>query len=452
MHSISELSKLFREKKLSPIEITQSCLQKIEELNPKLNAFITITEDDALKQAAQAEREITNGRSKGPLHGVPIALKDLVDTAGIKTTAASGVFQNRIPTEDAPLVRQLKNAGAVIVGKTNMHEFAIGSTSHVSFFGPVRNPWNADYVAGGSSGGSAVAVATGMCYAAIGSDTGGSNRVPPACCGVVGLKATHGLISTRGLVPMSQSFDHAGPICRTVEDTAIMLNALVDEEFMGVSASLKDYRKSLSNEINPIIGFMCNPEFPEDTKKAFDEVQKLFQSWEWQMIEKDLPVIPDSGINLRNTEIQAFHKPLVEKYRDLYNPVTLARLENTMNLNGDVDSITYINQIDEMNEERQKISSVLFQDCDILISLTTTAPVTLAEANEQGPVAVTLKNTLPFNYYALPAVSVPCGLSKNGLPLGLQIVGPRWGEEIVLAVAHYYEQRTSWHLKYPGDS
>jgi len=449
MYHISQLSELFRDKKLSPIDVTRSCLQKIEQLNPTLNAFISVTADEALKQAVDAEKEIMSGRWRGPLHGVPIALKDLVDTAGIKTTAASGVFQNRIPAEDAPLVRQLKNAGGVIVGKTNMHEFAIGSTSHVSFFGPVRNPWNSDYVAGGSSGGSAVAVATGMCYAAIGSDTGGSNRVPPACCGVVGLKATHALISTRGLVPMSQSFDHAGPICRTVEDTAIMLNALVDEDFMGVAANLRDYRKSFSNKINPIVGFICNGEFPEDTKSAFGDVLKLFQSWGWQMIEKDLPVMPDSGINLRNNEIQAFHKPLVEKYRNLYQPVTLARLENTMNLNGDVDSITYIHQVDEMKEQRQKISRELFQDCDILISLTTTAPVTLEEASEQGPVAVTLKNTLPFNYYALPAISVPCGFSKNGLPLGLQIVGPRWGEEMVLAVASYYEQNTEWHLKDP---
>jgi aspartyl-tRNA(Asn)/glutamyl-tRNA(Gln) amidotransferase subunit A len=289
-----------------------------------------------------------------------------------------------------------------------------------------------------------------MCYAAIGSDTGGSNRVPPACCGVIGLKATHGLISTKGVVPMSQSFDHAGPICKTVEDTAIMLNILVDEDFIGVAANLKDYRKSLSKKINPRVGVVSNPEFSEDTKDAFDTVQKLFQSWGWKMIEKDLPVIPSSGIDLRNTEIQAVHKPLVAKFRELYNPITLARLENTMNLNTEINSIAYIHDLNEMNEQRQKISGILFHDCDILISLTTTAPITLAEANELGPVAVTLKNTLPFNYYALPAISVPCGFSKNGLPLGLQIVGPRWGEEIVLAVAHHYEQHTPWHLKYPA--
>src|SRR5215470_4478562 len=272
MYSISDLSKLFREKKLSPVEVTQSCLKKIEELNPKLNAFITVTPGEALRQAADAEKEIMSGRWRGPLHGVPIALKDLVDTAGIKTTAGTGVFQNRIPVEDAPLVRQLKKAGAVIVGKTNMHEFAIGATSHISFYGPVRNPWGSEYVAGGSSGGSAVAVAAGMCYAAIGSDTGGSNRVPPACCGVVGLKPTHGLISTMGVVPMSKNFDHMGPICRTVEDTSIMLNALVDDDLAGVATNLKDYAKALTQKVAPRVAVLSSTEFEDESKDAFEAV------------------------------------------------------------------------------------------------------------------------------------------------------------------------------------
>ena len=449
MHSISELSELFCHRKISPVEITRACLQKIEELNPKLNAFITVTADEALKQAADAEKEIMNSRWKGPLHGIPIALKDLVDTAGIKTSAASGVFQNRIPSEDAPLVRQLKKAGVVMVGKTNMHEFAIGATSHISFFGPVRNPWNSDYVAGGSSGGSAVAVAAGMCYAAIGSDTGGSNRVPPACCGVVGLKPTHGLISTMGVVPMSKSFDHIGPICRTVEDTAIMLNALVDEDLTGVAATIKDYREALSKKINPKVAILSNTEFQDESKDAFEVVKQLFQSWGWQIIEKDLPLVPTSGIELRNTEIQAVHKPLVAKYRELYQAATLTRLEETMGLNKEINSVDYIHQVDKMNEDRLHISPLLFHDCDILISMTTHAPVTLEEAKAQGPVAMSLRNTLPFNYYGLPAISVPCGFTGNGLPLGLQIVGPRWGEKIVIAAAHYYEQHTQWHLKHP---
>jgi aspartyl-tRNA(Asn)/glutamyl-tRNA(Gln) amidotransferase subunit A len=450
MHTISQLSELFRQKKLSPVEITQACLQKIRELNPTLNAFITVTTEQALQQAADAEKEIKNGRWRGPLHGVPVALKDLVDTAGIKTTAASGVYQNRIPDEDAPVVKQLKKAGAVIIGKTNMHEFALGATSAVTFFGAVRNPWNPDYVAGGSSGGSAVAVATGMCYAAIGSDTGGSIRIPASCCGVVGLKPTHGLISTRGLIPMSKSFDHAGPVCRTVEDVAIVMNSLVDEDLSAVAIKMKDYKKALSKSIKPKLGVVINAEASEEVASSFKAAQELFHSWGWQMTNKDLPIVPEGGIELRNTEIQAFHKPLVEKYKELYNPVTLERLVNTMNINKEVNAIDYIHQVDVMNEDRQKISGQLFNDCNVIILPTaTTATVTIAEANAQGPLAMSLKNTLAFNYYGLPALSVPCGVTKNGLPLGLQIVGPRWGEEIVLAVGNYYEQHTKWHLRRP---
>jgi aspartyl-tRNA(Asn)/glutamyl-tRNA(Gln) amidotransferase subunit A len=425
-------------------------LQRIRELNPTLNAFITVTTEQALQQAADAEREIKSGRWRGPLHGVPIALKDLVDTAGIRTTAASGVYQNRIPGKDAPIVKQLKKAGAVIIGKTNMHEFALGATSAVSFFGAVHNPWNPDYVSGGSSGGSAVAVATGMCYAAIGSDTGGSIRVPAACCAIAGLKPTYGLISTTGLIPMSKSFDHAGPVCRTVEDIAIVMNSLVDEDLSATAIKMKDYKNSLSKNINPKVGVVINTEASEEVASSFKAVQELFHFWGWQMTNKDLPIVPDSGIELRNTEIQAFHKPLVEKYKELYNPVTLARLVNTMNINKEVNAIDYIHQVDKMNEDKQKISGQLFNDCDVLILPTiTTAPVTIAEANEKGPLAMSLKNTLPFNYYGLPALTVPCGFTKNGLPLGLQIVGPKWGEEIVLAVGNYYEQHTKWHLRHP---
>jgi aspartyl-tRNA(Asn)/glutamyl-tRNA(Gln) amidotransferase subunit A len=451
MYTISQLSELFRQKKLSPVEITQDCLQRIGELNPTLNAFITVTTEQALQQATDAEKEIKNGKWRGPLHGVPIALKDLVDTAGIKTTAASGVYQNRIPDEDAPIVKQLKKAGAVIVGKTNMHEFALGATSAVSFFGAVHNPWNPDYVSGGSSGGSAVAVATGMCYAAIGSDTGGSIRIPASCCGVVGLKPTHGLISTRGLIPMSKSFDHAGPICRTVEDTAILLNSLVDEDLLAAAIKMKDYKNILSKNIKPKIGVVSNAETSEEVVDAFKAVQELFHSRGWQMTNKDLPIVPDSGIELRNIEIQSFHKPLVEKYKELYQPATVERLINTMHINKAVNAIDYIHHVDVMNEDRQKISAHLFHDCDVLILPTaTTATVTIAEANAKGPLAMSLKNTLPFNYYGLPALTVPCGFAKNGLPLGLQIVGPRWGEDIVLALGHYYEQHTQWHLKHPA--
>src|SRR5437667_6370402 len=221
--SISELSELIRNKKVSPVEVTRATLDRIDKLNPKLNAYITVTRDLAMKAAQDAEAEIQQKKWRGPLHGVPIALKDLFDTAGIKTTAGSALFKDRVPDRDAEVVTRLKAAGIVLLGKLNMHEFAYGGSSTVSLFGAVHNPWESGRVAGGSSGGSAAAVAAGLCFGALGSDTGGSIRQPAAYCGIVGLKPTYGLVSHRGVIPLAWSLDHAGPMTRTVADAAIML-------------------------------------------------------------------------------------------------------------------------------------------------------------------------------------------------------------------------------------
>ena len=206
--------------------MTKACLAQIEQLNPALNAFITVTAESALAQAREAEAEVQRGRLRGPLHGIPIGLKDLFDTAGVRTTAGSALFKDRVPTQDAEVVRRLKAAGAILLGKQNMHEFAYGATSVVSHFGAVHNPWDLDRIAGGSSGGSAAAVAAELCYGALGSDTGGSIRGPAACCSIVGLKPTYGLVSTRGVIPLSWSRDHVGPMTRTVADAALMLQAI----------------------------------------------------------------------------------------------------------------------------------------------------------------------------------------------------------------------------------
>src|ERR1700716_1092480 len=224
--SIREVADLVRKKKVSPVELTTACLARIDRINPALNAFITITAESALEQAREAEVEVQRGKWRGPLHGVPIALKDLFDTAGVRTTAASGVFKDRIPTEDAEVVRRLKTAGAVLLGKTNMQEFAFGGSSIVSYFGAVHNPWELSHIAGGSSGGSAAAVAAELCYGALGSDTAGSIRLPAAHCGIVGLKPTYGLVSTRGVIPLSWSLDHVGPLARNAADAALMLQAI----------------------------------------------------------------------------------------------------------------------------------------------------------------------------------------------------------------------------------
>src|SRR3954447_9776373 len=242
--SIAEAAQQIRQKELSPVELVRECLEVIARLDPTLNTFITVTAESALAEAKKTEQEIQSGNWRGPLHGIPIGLKDLIDTAGVRTTAASGVFRDRVPSEDAEVVKKLKAAGVVFVGKQNLQEFAYGSSSVISHFGLVRNPINPEFIAGGSSSGSAAAVACGMCYAAIGTDTAGSIRQPASICGVVGLKPSFGLVSAHGIIPLSQSLDHAGPITRSVEDSAIVLNAIAgngENDSGGLKAGIHDF-------------------------------------------------------------------------------------------------------------------------------------------------------------------------------------------------------------------
>jgi aspartyl-tRNA(Asn)/glutamyl-tRNA(Gln) amidotransferase subunit A len=444
--SIAEISELVRQKKVSPVELVVACLKRIELLNPKLNAFITVTDEIALKEAKLAETEIANGKWKGPLHGIPIALKDNIDTAGIKTTAASGVYRDRIPTEDAEVTTLLRNAGAISLGKLNMHEFAYGTTSVVSYFGSVHNPWNPDYISGGSSGGSAVAVAAGLCYATMGTDTGGSIRLPAACCGVTGMKATYDLISTRGIVSLSQSMDHTGPICRTVEDIAIMLNA-ISAQALQPNNCKTDYRKSFNSTQNPKIGVVQNLKISDSVQTSFVNAIEIFHSLNLTTTELELPQPPPSMYVMFNAEVEAVHKPLIMQYKELYQPATIERYNNNIK---ETNSIDYINARNEMNENRRTISGRLFKDVDVIILPTTiTAPLSIADAKVKGSRALAADNAIPFNYYGLPAISIPCGFTNDGLPLGLQVAGPEWGESKVLDVAHKFQKATNWHLKHP---
>src|SRR5580692_9676117 len=234
--TLSEASARIRQRTVTPTQLTEACLARIETYNPKLNAFITVLREQALQQARDLDREQSAGKLRGSLHGIPIALKDNIDTAGIRTTAASAVYDDRIPTEDAEVARRLKAAGAVLIGKTNLHEFAMGGTSATSYYGPVRNPWALDRNSGGSSGGSAAAVAADLCFGALGTDTGGSIRTPASFCGVVGIKPTYGLVSIRGIIPLTVSLDHCGPLVRSVEDAAILLNVLAGYDRLDIAS------------------------------------------------------------------------------------------------------------------------------------------------------------------------------------------------------------------------
>jgi aspartyl-tRNA(Asn)/glutamyl-tRNA(Gln) amidotransferase subunit A len=455
--TLSEASDLVRARKTSSVELTNACLARIAQLNPRLNAFITVTADRAIADARTADAEIANGRWRGPLHGIPVALKDLFDTAGVRTTAASAIFADRVPSEDAEVVRRLKAAGAVIVGKLNMHEFAYGDTSAQSHFGPVRNPWNLDRVAGGSSGGSAAAVAAGLCYGALGSDTGGSIREPSAYCGIVGLKPTYGLVSTRGAIPLSWSLDHVGPMCRRVTDAALMLQPIAGYDpvdINSVNAPPTNYVKGMQQKISSLrIGIpraVFYDSLDSEIEQAVNEALRVLRGLTASTRDIELP--PYKTLPVVAAEAYTFHAPYFTKTPQLYQPMTQRRLEGGAN----VTATAYIEGRRELARLRRVVNDV-FSTTDVLVTPTTpvlppTVEAAVADPGTPPPggVALSLRNTQPFDIFGLPSISIPCGFTRAGLPIGLEISGPRLGESVVLALAHAYESATEWHNRVPS--
>jgi aspartyl-tRNA(Asn)/glutamyl-tRNA(Gln) amidotransferase subunit A len=448
MQSIYELGKLLRERKVSPVEITHECLNRIEIHNPALNAFICVTAESALEQAIQAEGEIMRGEWRGPLHGVPIALKDLIDVAGVPTTTASNLFKDRIPAKDADVVTRLKEAGAVLLGKNNLHECAYGGSSVIGAYGPVRNAWNTDCIAGGSSGGSATAVAAGLCYGAMGTDTAGSIREPAALCGIVGLKPTFGSVSVEGIFPLSPSLDHAGPITRTVADAATMFDAL--RRSNGASADLswldnspRDLRIAVARDF-----FFddLDPDIASAVEIAIAQISSLIRSGVSE-IPLDVPV--DRTLQL--AESFATHSEYVAKSPELYQPATLLRIR----AGEQITAVEIDKAREELNLARLKICSV-FEDVDLIVTPTTPVPAPRLDFLLQNPEElrpreiVLLRNTRPFNMWGLPAISVPCGFTRSGLPIGLQIAATHGAEKLLLQIAHTYEQATEWHKQSPA--
>jgi len=441
--TVAEASELLRRKEISPVELTTACLARIEELNPTINAFITVMHDSALAEARAAEAEINAGNWRGPLHGIPIGLKDLIDTAGVKTTCGSALFADRVPTEDAYIVQRLKRAGAVLIGKQNMQEFAYGGTSTSSYFGPVRNPLVTDRIAGGSSGGSAAAVATGMCFAAIGTDTGGSVREPAAFCGIVGLKPTYGRVSVRGVFPLSASLDHVGPLCRDVRDTALMLEAIAGYDKLDTTCvdwPVDSYMDTLTETIRPRIGIARRPFFDDldhEIATAIDEALKqISNNLATDVLEIDLPATPTA---VQAPEVYALHAKSFATTPDLYLPWIRARFKQA----AAVDLVSYIEARQHLDRLRRSIDDV-FANVDFLITPTTPVPpITIREALDMSPDPageLWLRNTRPFNAYGLPTISIPCGFTKAGLPIGLQISSAHFSEAKLLSFAFAYEQ------------
>jgi aspartyl-tRNA(Asn)/glutamyl-tRNA(Gln) amidotransferase subunit A len=460
MLTVKEASDLVRRKDVSPVDLTQACLARIDRYNTSINAFITVTRDQALATAREMEAEMRRGTLRGPLHGIPIALKDNIDTAGILTTAASGVFKDRVPAEDAEAAVRLKKAGAILLGKLNLHEFALGGTSSVTYYGPVHNPWALDRVPGGSSGGSGAAIAADLCIGTLGTDTGGSIRIPASLCGIVGFKPTYGRVSNRGVVPMAWTLDHVGPMCKTVEDAALMLGVIAGFDPLdpvSVDAPVPDYSRAIGAPTSRLrVGVARAPFFQSldpEVAKAVEAAIEVLRKLTAGVMDVQ---IPEAGniADVWNSEIYAYHEPWITKTPQLYQQATRTLIEGA----GRTSSATYAQARRHVDAVRREIKKV-FASVDVLVTPTqrgVAQPIATApQAPPAGrggppPAGGGLVNTAAFDIYGLPTISVPCGFSASGLPIGLQISGNHFAESTVLSLAHAYEQATEWHRRRPS--
>lgn len=451
--TLSEASARIKAGTVTSTDLVTACLARIDVYGPKINAFITVMRDAALAQARTLDSEQRAGRLRGPLHGIPIALKDNIDTAGVRTTAASAVFDDRVPTEDAEVARRLAAAGAVVIGKTNLHEFAAGGTSATSYFGPVRNPWSLERNPGGSSGGSAAAVATDLCFAALGTDTGGSIRTPSSYCSMVGLKPTYGLVSIRGIIPLTVSLDHCGPITRSVMDAAMMLNVLAGYDRLDIASlehGREDYVAAAQQSVGGFrIGIARTPFFDlldGDVARAMDEALRVLAKLGKSLIDTTLPATRDVTVN---AETYAYHEEMFGRLAGRYQIPTRRALQGGANLKAG----EYIRGRWRLELLRRTIDDA-FRDVDLVVLPTrrhTPRTVNAAIKREETdiPRNPELENTGAFNVYGIPAISVPCGFTTNGLPIGLMIAGPRFSEGRVLALARAFEQATDFHGRKP---
>lgn len=467
--NLAEASRRIHERTITSVELTQQYLDRIAAYNPKLNAFITVMRESALAQAAAMDAEAKKGHFRGPLHGIPIVLKDNIDTAGTRTTAASQIFDDRVPTEDAFVTAKLKAAGAVLLGKANMHEFAMGHTSASTYFGPVRNPWALDRTPAGSSGGCAVAVISEMCVAAVGTDTGGSVRMPAAYCSMVGLKPTYGLVSIRGIIPLTYSLDHCGPMTRTTEDAALLLNAMVGYDKLDVASvehAREDYTQTMKQPVAKLrLGIPRAPYFDRldpEIAAATETALALLRTMTASMHDVELPSTGGFAALALNAETQAYHRQLYRRGKQSYSLSIRRSLETGLKSLDDVSDepcsekvADYIESSWNLTLTRRTIDDA-FTDFDLVVLptmrlLPPTINESLSREEDPKPREPEIDNNCrPFDVWGIPAISIPCGFSKSGLPIGLMIAGPRFSEGRVLALAHAYEQATDWHTKRPA--
>jgi len=447
--TISRALELLRENKISAQELAEACYHQIERLNPKLNAFITVVN---LQDALTAQLPGDNVSSSNALRGVPIAVKDLFDTAGIRTTAGSKFFAENIPDQDAFVVEKLKQAGAIIVGKTNTHEIALGVTGNNPYYGAARNPWDTTRIPGGSSSGSAIAVATGMALGALGTDTGGSIRIPASLCGIVGFKPTFGRVSLRGVFPLSWNLDHVGPLAKCVKDAALILQVLSVYDPVD-PASVKmpgdDYAGHLveavqGRKIALGVGKFIEAAEPE-VLEAVRTAARVFESLGCEVQEVDVSWLKEAALankTMTQSDGAAVHRDRLREHPEMFGEDIRRRLED----GAKTTSTEYILARRTQAEVRKRFEH-FFESYDFLITPTTPIPAPTIEGHDAVEQAGRLTRfTAPFNLAGLPALSLPCGFTKEGLPIGLQIISQAWADAQVLNAGYAFEQATEWHM------
>ena len=454
--SLAEVSARVKAREISPVELADFCFDLIDAIDGKLNSFIMPTRELAMSAAKLAEQELASGKDRGPLHGIPIALKDLYATKGIRTTANSKALADWVPDEDATTTRLLSEAGTVLLGKLTMHEFAAGSPGSDQPYPPARNPWNLDHQPGGSSSGSGAALAAGLIFGSLGSDTGGSIRGPAALCGIVGLKPTYGRVSRFGVVPLSWSLDHAGPMTRTVEDCALLLQAISGydaKDAASADVAVPDFTATLEEGVRGMRLGVPREWFDElegtnpEMMAAFETALKVFESQGARLVEIDSsPFISARGatMTISLTESAAYHEETLRTRPDDFG----ADFRDRIRQGSLFSAVDYI----QAQRIRTKISAQIMEilgNVDVILSPTGAQPA--------EPFAVLdpdARNRMPsympvFNLTGMPAMSVPCGFTGSGLPLGLQIAGRAFDESSMLRVGRAYEKATPWHERHP---
>jgi aspartyl-tRNA(Asn)/glutamyl-tRNA(Gln) amidotransferase subunit A len=458
--SLAEVAEQLRQRAVSPVEVLEAVLARTDAVEPRLRAYVTPTFDAARAAARAAEQEIAGGRYRGPLHGIPIALKDNYWTRGVVTAAGSKLLSDFVPPEDGTVVAKLRAAGAILTGKTNMHELAIGGSTDNPHYGPTHNPWQLDCIPGGSSGGSAAAVAAGLCYAATGTDTAGSIREPAAYCGLAGLKPTYGRVSIHGIVPLSWSLDHAGPLARTVADVALVLNAIAGydpRDLCSADVPVADYTAALGDGLRGLRLGVPRPYF-------YDQLDSEVAA----TVETAIGVLRDLGADVEEVSFPraawaASLFPLISRPEaaSFQEEFLHTRLDDYGDVRAQVELGTMVLATDYLRAQRLRTAmrqeaDALLARVDALVTPTTRTvahpigrPFTEVAGQPVTPFSLWIGLTLPFDLTGSPALSVPCGFSAAGLPIGLQLVGRSWDEATLLRIGAAYERATPWHDRHP---